>query len=215
MNVLEINDALFLYGPLHRQALDEHLSIRGLTLPPHLSVFDIGYTKSDDLLNNRFDRKSYLEALGLDCTKGTILYAPAFNEGASMREFGVDVLRVLCAMDGYNVLAKLAAACLNPISDLYSTGGVDWFKTIGQLEQDYPNFRLVRDISADPAMASSDVMITCISSIGFEFLALGKPVIYMDTPRYFTECLPRAFPEINRVSGHFAPSSVAGATSGS
>jgi len=85
-DVLEINDALFLYGPLQRQVLHEHLEIQGMMLPPHLSLFDIGYAKSDALLSGRFDRESYLERLGLDPAKRTILYAPAFNQGASMRE---------------------------------------------------------------------------------------------------------------------------------
>ncbi len=110
-DALKVNDALFLYGPLHRQALEEHLAIRGQRSPSHLSLFDIGYTKSDDLLSGRFDRENYLKTLGLDPIKKTILYAPAFNEGASMRECGVGILDALCGMEDYNVLAKLAIDC--------------------------------------------------------------------------------------------------------
>lgn len=199
-DALEANDALFLYGPLHRETLREHLAIRSLQLPSHLSLFDIGYTKSDDLLNGRFTRENYLRALGLDPAKKTILYAPAFNEGASLREAGVAILEALCAIPGHNVLAKLPIDCLRPTSDIYATGGVDWFQTIGRLERSYPDFRLVRDLQADPAMAGSDVMVTCISSIGFEFLALGRPVIYIDTPRYFENVLPHMYPEVDTTS---------------
>jgi SAM-dependent methyltransferase/CDP-glycerol glycerophosphotransferase (TagB/SpsB family) len=194
---LELNDALFLYGPLQRQVLEEHLAITGRTVPAHMSLFEVGYTKSDDLLNGRYNRDEYIADLGLDPKKKTILYAPAFNEGASMRECGIEILETLCSLKDFNVLAKLAIDCLRPTTDLYATGGVDWFATIGRLEGNHPNFKLVRDLEADPALASSDVLVTCVSSIGFEFLALGRPVIYVDTPNFFSGYLRSLFPNMD------------------
>jgi len=131
---LKVNDALFLYGTYQRESLYEHLEMWRRELPPHLSLYDIGYPKSDDLINGKFVREEILVEMGLDPKKRTILYAPAFNEGASMRECGIEILETLCALKEFNILAKLAIDCLRPTTDFYSTGGVDWFKTIGRLE---------------------------------------------------------------------------------
>ena len=96
---LTVNDGMFLSGPLQKQALKEHLDYWGLSLPSHLSLFEVGYTKSDRLISGLFDRATVLKELGLDPDKKTIIYAPAFNEGASMREFGKEILSVLCRLN--------------------------------------------------------------------------------------------------------------------
>jgi hypothetical protein len=49
--------------------------------------------------------------------------------------------------------------------------------------------RLMRNLEIDPAAA--DVLVTCVSSVGFEFLALKRPVIYFDTPKFFHEALSK------------------------
>jgi len=49
-------------------------------------------------------------------------------------------------------------------------------------------------------MAASDVMITCVSGISFEFLALERPVIYIDTPKFFSHYLRKLFPTQDTVS---------------
>ncbi|MRR16565.1 MAG: methyltransferase domain-containing protein [Deltaproteobacteria bacterium] len=203
------NDALFLYGPLQRQALDEHLAMQHWTLPKHLSLFEIGYTKSDDLINGCYDRENILRDLDLDPTHKTILYAPAFNEGASLRDCGLEVLRTICQLSSYNILAKLPIDCLKPTSDITATGGVNWPETISTLENDFPNFRLFRDYAADKALACADVLITCVSSISFEFLALGKPVIFIDTPRFYEIAVAAFFPGTD-VSGYAQRTTVNG-----
>ena len=191
------NDALFLYGPLQRQALNEHLNLQQWTLPDHLSLFEIGYTKSDDLLNGRYAREDVLRELSLHPGRVTILYAPAFNEGASLREYGLEILQTLCKLSQYNIIAKLPIDCLKPAKDFHATGGVNWFEVIGSLEMKYPHFRLFREHVADKTLACADVLITCVSSIGFEFLALGKPVIFIETPRFYEISLRAFFPNVD------------------
>ena len=199
---LALNDAMFLYGPLHRQTLSEHLATWQLSLPSHLSLFDIGYSKSDRLLNGVYERSEVLRSLGLDLANRTILYAPAFNEGASMREYAHEIIPILCGLDGFNIIAKLAIDCGEP----HRTGGINWFTTIGEMESRFRNFRIVRQPEADPVLACADLLITCVSSIGFEFLALKKPVIFIDTPKFFSETLAKMFP------GHDCSSWVARST---
>lgn len=188
------NDALFLYGPLQRQALEEHLAYWKIPPPPHLVLREVGYTKSDDLLSGRHDRAALLRERGLDPTRKTILYAPAFNAGASLREHGLEIVEALCALKQFNVLAKLPIDCLRPSSDLVATGGVNWFETIQRLENTHANFRLERALEVDPALACADILVTCVSSVSFEFLALRRPVIFFDTPRFYTRTLQTFFP---------------------
>jgi SAM-dependent methyltransferase len=191
---LACNDALFMYGPLQRQALSEHLAIHCAALPARLSLLDVGYTKSDDLLNGVLSREEVLRDLGLDPAKPTILYAPAYNAGASLREQGEAILESLCGMPDYNVIAKLPIECFDPTTSVVITGGIDWVAVIGRLEQAYDNFRLDARFEADPAMAAADVLVTCVSSVAFEFLALGRPVVYIDTPKFYRDTLAQWFP---------------------
>jgi len=191
--VWEHFDILFLLGPLQREAYEEAVIKINGSVPSKPIAFNIGYPKSDDLINGKYDRESFLHKLKLDIKKKTIIYAPAFNEGSSLRCFGLEIIETLCHLD-YNVLAKLPIDCLQPTTNYYATGGIDWFKEISVLQNKYNNFKLVTDLKIDNALAASDIMITCISSVGFEFMAIGKPVIFFNTPKYFSDYLQKLLP---------------------
>lgn len=191
--VWERFDVMFLLGPLQREAYEEIVTKINGSVPSKPITFNIGYPKSDDLINGKYDRESFLLNLNLDIKKKTIIYAPAFNEGSSLRCFGLEVIKTLCHLD-YNILTKLPIDCLQPTTDYYATGGIDWFKEISIFQSKYNNFRLVTDLKIDNALAASDIMITCISSVGFEFMVLGKPVIFFNTPKYFSDYLKKLLP---------------------
>jgi CDP-glycerol glycerophosphotransferase (TagB/SpsB family)/ubiquinone/menaquinone biosynthesis C-methylase UbiE len=192
--VWEHFDAMFLLGPLQREAYEEAVIKHTGKIPSKPLTFNIGYPKSDDLINNKYNRESFLLNLNLDEKKKTIIYAPAFNEGSSLRCFGLEIIETLCQLE-YNVLAKLPIDCLQPTTDYYATGGIDWFKEISLFQSKYNNFKLITDLKIDHALAASDVMVSCISSVGFEFMAIGKPVIFFNTPKYFSEYLKKLLPD--------------------
>ncbi|MCX6557978.1 MAG: methyltransferase domain-containing protein [Candidatus Aminicenantes bacterium] len=198
--ILQSFDAFFMYGQLHHQALREFLRREGIELPEHLELFDIGYSKSDGLLNGHFQRAETLAGLGLDPLKKTILYAPAFDEHASLEEFGGEIIEILAADPKNNVIAKLPMECLETNRRPRQSPTVDWMEKIGRLENRYPNFRLSRSPVADPLLAAADILVTCVSSISFEFLALGKPVIFIDTPLFFSRYLKKYFPDQDTAS---------------
>jgi len=194
-------DAFFLVGPMHRQSFDEFVQeFMDGKYPEYLELFNIGYPKSDNLLNGKYASKVILEQLSLDAGKRTILYAPAFNEGASLRLYGPEIIEILAGLRDYNVIAKLPIDCYQPTDNFYATGGIDWFEVFSDLQNRYGNVRLYNDYLIDPLLECADVLITCISSVSFEFLALNKPVIFIDTPQYFRGYLKRRFPDKDTVS---------------
>jgi SAM-dependent methyltransferase len=200
-DVIETFDALFLNGPVHREAFEVFVSefLSGKP-PPLLELFEIGYPKSDDLLNGRYTAKDTLKSLMLDQSKKTVLYAPAFNEGASLREYGIETIELLAQEANFNIIVKLPIECSEPSSNIYATGGINWFGKIRELEAKFSNLRLYSDYQIDSLLACADVLVTCISSVGFEFLALNRPVVFIDTPKYFSGYLQRRFPDKDTVS---------------
>jgi CDP-glycerol glycerophosphotransferase (TagB/SpsB family) len=160
-----------------------------------LRLVPTGYGKSDAVISGRFDGSAIAREWGLDPSRRTVLYAPAFNKGASLREFGPELVETLLAANAYNVLAKLPEDVFEPNASAAATGGNDWRARFLALEAAHPSFRLVRDYRVDRALAVADVLVTCVSSVSFEMLALGKPVIFVDTPRFYDAYLKEIFPD--------------------
>jgi hypothetical protein len=194
--MLEAIDALFVLGPLQLRALVEFLEEERLPLPPSLRLVPTGYGKSDSVLSGRFDGNAIAASWGLNASRPTVLYAPAFNEGASLREFGPELVENLLAANAYNVIAKLPEDVFAPDASTATTGATDWRARFLELEATNPSFHLVRDYRVDRALAVADVLVTCVSSVSFEMLALGKPVIFVDTPRFYDTYLKTLFPDL-------------------
>jgi CDP-glycerol glycerophosphotransferase (TagB/SpsB family) len=199
--IVSIFDAFFLLGPMHRQAFNEYLQdFNQGYIPDHLDLFDIGYPKSDGIINGYYNKTDIIWELALDPHKKTILYAPAFNEGASLREYGLQVIELLASQSQYNVIVKLPIDCYQPLTNLYATGGINWVGEVKQLEDKYMNLTLYNNQLIDPILVCADVLITCISTVGFEFMALNQPVIFIDTPKYYSGYLKRRFPDKDTVA---------------
>jgi SAM-dependent methyltransferase len=196
VEIIQRFDALFLYGPLQKQAFLEFVDDRlDGVCPAHIDLYEIGYPKSDALLSGTYDVPSIIAELNLDPVRSTVLYAPAFNEGASLREQGIAIVESLAKADKYNVVVKLPIDCWAPVTNVYATGGIDWYGQMENLQRVFPRLKLLRDYLVDPLLACADVLVTCVSSVSFEFLALKKPVLFVDTPRFYNSYLKRQFPD--------------------
>ncbi|MDR2695810.1 MAG: CDP-glycerol glycerophosphotransferase family protein [Deltaproteobacteria bacterium] len=204
----------FLYGPLHRQAIEEYYHHRYGKMPENLRLYNVGYAKSDALLNGAWQKEAVLRGMGLDPGRPTILYAPAFNEGASLRECGPEIVARLAALKDYNTIVKLAVDNASHYNDFRRNGGINWFAALSGFER-YPHVRISRDLLADPFLAAADVLITDISSISYEFLVLGKPVIFMDVPKFFQHTLKMQFPHEDTAAWISRPTVNAGRDYGS
>lgn len=182
----------FLTGPLHRDQY-ENMFKKYKIQAKNIQILNIGYPKSDALLQGVYKREDVLRSLGLNPENPTLLYAPAWDYGASLRSFGEDVIEKLLTLKNINTLVKLHPVSYTPETSPnfeFYTGGTNWIEKLSCFEK-YPNFRHVAKYSIDPLLRASDVMITDVSSVALEFIALDKPVIYIDCPEFYEKTLKK------------------------
>lgn len=197
-------NAHFLTSPLHRQQTEDTIKAYGLH-DRKIDLFDIGYSKSDDLLNGKFERDEVLKGLGLPAENKTVLYAPSWDEGLSLRTSGRQIIAELLKLENVNVIVKL-----HPISYcspdgpnyMFYTGGVDWKKELSEFESN-SNFRHIPVSSIDPLLSASDIMVTDVSSVALEFIMLDKPVVYIDCPDFYEKTLSKVYSEFGETTAEF------------
>ncbi len=183
-------NAHFLTGPLHREQYEHMFELHGLDTNRY-KLLDVGYPKSDALLQGKYDRQKVLSGLGLSSERQTVLYAPAWDPGGSLRSFGECVVEQLLSIQDVNVIVKLHPVSHTPSSSTnfeFYTGGVNWAERFQKYESNQ-RFRHVTDFQVDPLLLASDVMVTDFSSVALEFIVLDRPVIYLDCPEYFANTL--------------------------
>ena len=187
---VENYDVHFLTGPLHREQYEHMFELHGLDKSKYRLV-NVGYPKSDALLQGKYNRNDVLNELRLDTTRKTILYAPAWDPGGSLRSFGDDVIRQLMSLDHVNVIVKLHPVSHTPESSAsyeFYTGGVNWVERFKRYEKS-EKFRHVTAFQVDPLLIASDLLVTDFSSVALEFVGLDRPIIYLDCPEYFEKTL--------------------------
>lgn len=180
----------FLTGPLHREQYEHMFALHGLD-KAQFRLLDVGYPKSDKLLQGGYSRASVLNELGLNPARKTVLYAPAWDPGGSLRCFGEKVIEQLLSLGDVNVVTKLHPISYTPSSSSnfeWYAGGVDWVDRFKRFESN-PRFRHVTNFQVDPLLVASDALVTDFSSVALEFIVLDKPVLYLDCPEYFEKTL--------------------------
>jgi CDP-glycerol glycerophosphotransferase len=180
----------FLTGPLHREQYEHMFALHGLDTT-RFKLQDIGYPKSDKLLQGAYARGRVLKELGLNPARKTVLYAPAWDAGGSLRCFGDKVIEQLLSLGDVNVITKLHPISYTPSTSSkfeWYTGGVDWIERFKRFAAN-PRFRHVTNFQVDPLLVASDALVTDFSSVALEFIVLDKPVLYLDCPEYFEKTL--------------------------
>lgn len=188
---LKAFDIYFLHGPLERQMFEMVIESKR-EVAQHIKMVNIGYPKLDDLVNGKYDRTKILESLNLNPKFKTVLYAPAWDPGGSLRSYGVSIVQTLLSIPDINIIVKLHPASMepkhSPYFDFY-TGGKDWEKEFSIFSQD-SRFAFVKDYLINPYLFVSDLLVNDFSGVGLEFMTLDRPVIYIDCPEYFEKTLP-------------------------
>lgn len=183
-------DVHFLTGPLQREQYENMFKKYNIKTED-MRMIDVGYPKSDALLQNTFKKEKVLHDFGLNFENPTILYAPSWDTGLSLRCFGEEVIEKLVSIRDINILVKLHPVSYTPETSPYFeyyTGGINWIDKLSLFEN-YPNFRHISEYSIDRLLIASDVMVTDLSSVALEFILLDRPVIYLDCPEFFKKTL--------------------------
>jgi hypothetical protein len=152
----------------------------GLVRPERAAL--VGFPKLDALVNARVAPRQQAAALGLDAGAPTAIYAPTFSPESSLQTYGEAIVRRLLSR-GFNTIVKLHDRSLDP--DPKYSGGQDWRARFSALA---PPSQLLFATAADstPYLLASELMVTDHSTIGFEFIALDRPLIVFDVPRLLT-----------------------------
>lgn len=183
-------DHYFLYGELERSMFNVIKSKQPKSTR-HIRLHNIGYPKLDDQMNGRYDGKQILECLGLEPSRKTIIYAPAWDPGGALRSYGPIVPQILLDAGDFNVIVKLHPASLElPDAPTYQfyTGGFDWAAVFSVLEAN-PRFRYVNEHLINPLLFAADLMVTDFSGVALEFMTLDRPVIYLHCPDFYEKTL--------------------------
>lgn len=193
-------DYHFVTGPLHKEQTE--LTAAHYRIARDIGIYEVGLPKSDKLMNGYYSRKTVLDGLGLDPMRKTLLYAPSWEEGLSLRAYREKLLNQLVELRDLNVIIKLHPVSCSPKAHpqyLLYTGGVDWAAVIRPY-LNHSHMRHIVDSNVDPLLAASDIMLTDISGVALEFLCLSKPVIYLDCPEFYERTLPTLYREFGENS---------------
>jgi CDP-glycerol glycerophosphotransferase (TagB/SpsB family) len=129
-------------------------------------------------VDGTYARENVLEALALDPSRPTVLYAPTWSPASSLNTMGETLIAGLLDLP-VNVIVKLHDRSRD-LRERYS-GGVDW---VARLQPMLPAGKAViapgHDIS--PYLVAADLMITDHSSAGFEFLLRDRPLVRIHRP---------------------------------
>lgn len=128
-------------------------------------IFKIGSPKLDSLFDGSLDKYEILAELRLDPMRKTIFYCPTHGELSSE----IQMLSFLDKLDSlnFNIIIKLHDA--------------SWLKnTYIRQSRKLKNIKIVDDYRLSPYLFIADLLISDISSAAFDFLALNRPIIFIN-----------------------------------
>ena len=143
----------------------------------------IGYTKLDKLFS-----QNYKISIKYHKREKNIIYAPSWDEGTSLRTYGVELLELIANnFQSYNLFVKLHPALLeNSYSKNFKfyTGGVNWEEKILSLKKKYKNLYFIKDNLVD-LIKIGDLLITDISGAALEFIYFNKKVLFIESEKFY------------------------------
>jgi len=138
----------------------------------------IGYPKADCLVDGSLNRCDIHQALGLDPSRPTVLYAPTWSAFSSLNSIGAELLPSLASLD-VNIIVKLHDRSFDARSQ--GAGAVDWQRDFEAMCRKWGVHAAV-DGDIAPYLYVADALVSDHSSAGFEFMLLDRPIVVIDCP---------------------------------
>jgi CDP-glycerol glycerophosphotransferase (TagB/SpsB family) len=157
-------DLIVVPGPKMRDDIVQ----RGLATPSKIAV--IGYPKIDYFLHSSFNRNRFIEKIGLDSSRKTVLYSPTWDDPDGYSSFSRYIITILRTLKDVNLIIK-------PHPNLLKFR--PWQIIKGYLFKRKNAFFYVNNRSILPFMEVSDLLITDISSVSHEYLPFNKPMVFL------------------------------------
>ncbi len=154
-------DLLLVPGKIHKEVLQKNITI---------PIEVVGIPKLDHLFDNSLNREKILKRFNLDSEFKTVLFAPTFNKELSVLTFLDKDLREIIP-EYFNIIIKL-----HGVTDKKYR---DYFKKYALTNK---NIYFSEDYNITENIFVSDLLITDISSVIYEFLSTGKPILLFDSP---------------------------------
>lgn len=157
-------DLICVPGPWHKQILEKNV----------FSPIEVtGFIKSDRLFGAQAcTRDAFCRQYSIPPDVTIILYAPTFNAELSAIPCLGEQIAAVCAAPHRYLLIKLHTMTDTVLVEMHR-----------RLAAGHPRIRCIEDIDVTPAMAAADILISDVSSVLVEFMALDRPVIAVNNPR--------------------------------
>ena len=136
-----------------------------------------GVPKVDRLFRLQNNKEAFRQQLGITNDKPVVLYAPTFQQEASLEQWGEEIIHDLCQLD-VNVLVRLHHLSLQRKKNR------DWDETLTRFQSEYPNLIRAQEDSTAPFIAA-DVLVGDVSGACYEYILQDKPVVFIDCPDFF------------------------------
>ena len=138
-----------------------------------LQIVPIGCPKTDVLFDGTYTRDEVLRSLKLDPKRPAVLYAPTYQQEASLEQAGMDIIQALVSMP-VSVIVRLHHLSMRQ----------EWKDRLQQLASAHPNLRVV-ETSSNPLFVAADLLVGDVSGACFEYILQDKPVVFYDVPAFF------------------------------
>lgn len=195
-NYRQIN-TLFFYGPLMRGNYLNHKKDNPHW--PSIDCYDVGQPLSDPLFNQPPDKIAARNALGLDASRYTVIYAPSFEYCSSMATNGDEIINALLGL-GINLIVKPHPAFYN--ADQFDDKFNKNIPNINEWRDKINKFKMHQNcvfemdcasLDMATALSASDLMVTDFSGIAFDGIISDLKMIYWDCPTLYSEYLPEHY----------------------
>ncbi len=146
-------DFMLMTGPIWKERM-EHV------FPRFKNNIEIGFPKSDELVNGKSTRDQVINELGLDPKEPIVIFAPSWDDKDAKRKGSIDALPEVEALGFKNLLL-----CLH-----------EYDKMFHKLE----GKKVIKQPNKNKYLLAADLLIGDISSIMIEFAILDKPMVQID-----------------------------------
>ena len=162
-------DHYFIVGPYMLSRFED----AGLMQKGDPRIAEIGFMKTDALLDGSLDRDEILARSGFDGRRPVLLYAPTGAKHNSLETVGEDAIRALLEADQYDLIVKP--------HDHPKNADTDWATYLRRYESEHCRIASPRE-NVIPLMFVADLLISDASSVVNEYALLDRPIVFLDTP---------------------------------